>query len=101
MTNNDHNKMIAFTVGGKQFCRVYEIGGEIGFVLKSDLEHNIILRHTYKGILLPGNLDNERWNVVLLDSDVPDEEIKFLIDESYNIMFHALTKKVRRELTGE
>ena len=92
------NKMKAFTVGGKQFCRVYEIDGEKGFVLKSDPDLNIALRQMYKGILLPGNLDNQRWNVVLLSSDVPDDEIKFLIDQSYDIMFNALTKKVQKEL---
>lgn len=87
------DKMQAFTVGGKQFCRVYEIDGKKGLVLKSEPEHNCILRQKFKGILLPENLDNQYWNVVLLKSDVPDDEILFLIDQSYNIMFNALTKK--------
>jgi len=93
------DKMQAFTVGGKQFCRVYEIDGDKGFVLKSEPEHNCILRQTFKGIRLPGNLDNQYWNVVLLKSDVPDDEIKFLIDQSYDIMFNALTKKVQKKLS--
>jgi len=94
-----NDKMQVFTVGNKQFCRVYEVNGEKAFVLKSDPELNLALRQMYKGILLPTNLDNCLWNVVLLDSDVPDEEILFLIDQSYNIMFYALTKKIQKELT--
>jgi len=93
------DKMQTFTVGGKQFCRVYEIDGDKGFVLKSEPEHNCILRQTFKGIRLPENLDNQYWNVVLLKNDVPDDEIIFLIDQSYDIMFNALTKKVQKELS--
>ncbi|MCK8060268.1 MULTISPECIES: MmcQ/YjbR family DNA-binding protein [unclassified Fusibacter] len=95
------NKIQTFTVGSKQFCRVYEVLGMKGFVLKSDPELNIVLRQMYKGILLPDNLDNLRWNVVLLDADVPDDEIRFLIDQSYDMMFHSLTRKIQKELIGE
>lgn len=92
------NRMQVFTVGGKQFCRVYEVEGKKAFVLKSYLDLNTVLRQMYKDIRLPGNLDNLLWNVVILEGDVPDDEILFLIDQSYTMMFNALTKKVQGQL---
>ncbi len=40
-------------------------------------------------------MHNCYWNLVLLDKDVPDDEILFLIDLSYDLMFNSLTKNVQ------
>jgi predicted DNA-binding protein (MmcQ/YjbR family) len=93
-----NDKIQVFTVGGKQFCRVYEIEGKKSFALKADVELNIVLRQKYKGILVPQNMHNCYWNLVLLKEDVPDDEILFLIDLSYDLMFNSLTKNVQKEL---
>ena len=89
------------TVGNKKFCVVCKVNGAYGFALKSDAELNLVLRQKYAGIVLPRHFDNRYWNIVMLESDIPDDEIFYLIDLSYRLVFSSLSKKVQDALKND
>lgn len=88
----------ACTVGGKKFCVFIELEDDWGLALKSEIKLNQVLRQKYHGIKIPKTFDSRYWNIVLLNADVPYDEIIYLIDLSYNIVFDSLAKKKQREL---
>lgn len=56
------------------------------------------LRREYKDIT-PGYYMNKlHWNSLYLEGDVPDEVVKDMLDRSYEIIFHGLSKKLQKEI---
>ncbi|MDF2557200.1 MAG: YjbR [Bacillales bacterium] len=43
-------------------------------------------------------MSKAHWNSVALQSDVSDDEIKKMIDHSYQLVSSGLTKKLQKEL---
>jgi predicted DNA-binding protein (MmcQ/YjbR family) len=66
-------------------------------------EANEELRTFYKGII-PGYYSNKvHWNSILLaNDDAPENNVVLdLLQESYELVFSKLTKKVRAEIEGK
>lgn len=67
--------------------------------LKCDPTLAIILRQTYPKSVLPGyHMNKTHWNTVVSNGIIPDNEIKDMIDHSYDLIVKSLTKKQRAEL---
>lgn len=43
-------------------------------------------------------MSKAHWNTIILQSDISDDEIKKMIDHSYEIVARGLTKKLQKEL---
>lgn len=43
-------------------------------------------------------MSKAHWNTISLQSDVSDEEIRKMIDQSYELIVNSLTKKLKTEL---
>jgi len=70
--------------------------------LKLNPDYGIELREHYKGIIIPGYYMNKyHWNSIYLESDLTEEFICKLVDQSYQLIFNSLTKKKQKEITGE
>ena len=41
------------------------------------------------------------WNSIRPDGEVPDEVVKHLLDESYELVLQGFSKKKQREILGE
>lgn len=92
---------LVFKVGNKMFRLVYSREGDIGLNLKCDPEVNLELRHQYSGIIPGYHMNKDHWNTLIFERDVPDEEIRRLIDISYDIVFKSLTKKLQNAIIEE
>jgi predicted DNA-binding protein (MmcQ/YjbR family) len=68
--------------------------------LKCDPDFGILLRETYKDITAGYYMNKVHWNSLYLDGDVPDEILKQMIDNSYDLIFASLTKKLQKEILG-
>ena len=44
------------------------------------------------------HMSKAHWNTITLQSDVSDDEIKKMIDHSYELIVKSLTKKLKTEL---
>lgn len=65
--------------------------------LKCDPTWAQLLRDTYPAVQ-PNRYFKRHWNTVHLDGSVPDDEIREMIDHSYNLVVKSLKKAERDTL---
>ena len=56
------------------------------------------LRHTYRAIRPGYHLNKRHWNTITLDGSLPDQFVRDLIEDSYDLVVSALPKRVREQL---
>ena len=92
---------LVFKVGGKMFCltslKQWE-NQEPSLNLKCHPELAIELRATYKAIGPGHHMNKLHWNTVNFNSDVNDKMMCELINDSYDLIFKSLTKKIQMEI---
>jgi predicted DNA-binding protein (MmcQ/YjbR family) len=88
-----------FKVGGRMFALI-TLEGSPGIVnLKCDPELALELRARYSAVR-PGYHANKRhWNTVELDGSVENDELRAMIDHSYELIVSRLPKEVRKSIT--
>lgn len=70
----------------KAFAWTYERDGQMCVNVKVDPEWRDFWRQTYEAVL-PGYHQNKKyWNTIILDGSIPDEEVKRMIAESYDLV---------------
>jgi len=88
-----------FKVGGRMFALV-PLTGDPGTVnLKCDPEvaQELRVRHT---AVRPGyHQDKRHWNTVALDGSIPDDEIRWMIDHSYDLVVAKLPRALRDQFS--
>lgn len=70
---------------GKWFGIIMLHNGGYIVNLKCEPLHADFLRGVYKGVTPAYHMNKVHWNSVYLDSDVPDDEIKNMVDESFRL----------------
>ena len=70
----------------KVFLWTYERDGKMCINVKVDPEWRDFWRSTYKSVIPGYHQNKEHWNTVILDGTVPDEDIKRMIAESYDLV---------------
>ena len=78
----------------KAFLWTYEKDGYININLKVDAEWRDLWRKTYKAVLPAYHQNKEHWNTVILDGSIPDDVIKRMIGESYDLITDSPTKRI-------
>lgn len=92
---------LVFKVGGKMFCltslKEWE-NGTPSLNLKGKPERNEALRAEYDAVQPGFHMSKTHWNTVQFNADVPDKLLLKLLDESYDLVFDGLTKKVKQAI---
>ncbi|MBE5842392.1 MAG: methylated-DNA--[protein]-cysteine S-methyltransferase [Butyrivibrio sp.] len=78
----------------KAFLWTYDKDGYINLNLKVDPEWRDLWRRTYKSVLPGYHQNKEHWNTVILDGSIPDDVIKRMIAESYDLVTDSPTKRI-------
>lgn len=78
----------------KAFLWTYEKDGYINLNLKVDPQWRDLWRKTYKAVLPAYHQNKEHWNTVVLDGSIPDDVIKRMIAESYDLVTDSPTKRI-------
>ena len=87
-----------FKVGGRMFALVMLDGSPGTVNLKCDPDLALELRARYEAVR-PGYHQNKRhWNTVELDGSVEDDELRAMIDHSYELVVAGLPRAVRLDL---
>ena len=93
---------IRYSVCGKMFSLVGNDGkGEPIISVKHSPERGIELREKYEDIVPGYYLNKTHWSSVFLNGHVPETILKQMLDESYNLIFNSLSKKVQNEILAE
>lgn len=70
----------------KTFALISERGGKLCINLKCDPREADFLRRVYKGVQPGWHMNKEHWNTVTTGSDVPEEELRRQIANSYDLV---------------
>ena len=95
---------LVFKVGGKMFCLTSLKNWESGspfLNLKCNPEKAIELRAEYEAIQPGYHMSKAHWNSVYLNIDVSDKLVFQLINDSYELIFNGLTKKLQVQIKEE
>lgn len=68
----------------KSFAFIYERGG-LCVNLKCEPDRADFLRQVYTGVTPAYHMNKEHWNTVHLNSDVPEDELRGMIEHSYRL----------------
>ena len=95
---------LVFKVGGKMFCLTSLNEWEKGtpsLNLKCDPDRAQELRAEYEAIIPGWHMSKIHWNTVAFNGDVSDKMMLELINDSYELVFKSLTKKIQAEIQSQ
>src|SRR3954470_17088064 len=87
-----------FKVGGKLFAISALDRTPLEVSAKCEPELAVQLRDTYPEIRPGYHLNKRHWNTITLDGGLPDQLIRDLIEDSYDLVVSALPRRVREQL---
>lgn len=87
-------QLIRIKESRKAFLWIYEKDGVINLNVKVDPQWRDFWRQTYKSVVAGYHQNKEHWNTIILDGNVPDEDVKRMIAESYDIITDSPTKRI-------
>lgn len=91
-------EVLTIKAGSKMFALISDRGGKLNVSLKCDPFLAQDLRERYKSITPGYHLNKKHWNTLVIDGSIPDEEIYWMIDHSYELTLKSLTKAERELL---
>ena len=87
-----------FKVEGKMFALSALDRTPLEVSVKCEPELALALRDSYPAIRPGYHLNKRHWNTITLDGSLPDELVRDLIEDSYDLVVSALPKRVREQL---
>ena len=91
----DQNWHLVRVKGSKKaFLWIYEKDGYINLNVKADREWRDYWRSAFRSVIAGYHQNKEHWNTIILDGSVPDDAIKTMIRESYEIITDNPTKRI-------
>jgi predicted DNA-binding protein (MmcQ/YjbR family) len=93
------DKTLVFKVMNKMFAYIglEPKDGVFKVDMKCDPDRSARLRNTYEGVVHGTHTQSLTWNIVCIESDVPDKVIKELISHSVDEVIKGLSKKKQEE----
>ncbi|MGB5050402.1 MAG: MmcQ/YjbR family DNA-binding protein [Caldilineaceae bacterium] len=91
-------EVLVFKVLGKMFALVPWQETPLSISLKCEPNLALLLRGTYAAVTPGYHMNKRHWNTVVLDGEVPEDEVEDMIDESYALVVKGLTKAQRAQL---
>ena len=88
---------LVFKVGGKMFLLMALDTQPLVFSAKNKEDYNQELREKYYQISGAYHMNKTHWNSVVCEG-LKSDLIKKLINDSYDLVFESLTKKVKKEV---
>ena len=78
----------------KAFLWIYEKDGFLNLNVKADPEWRDFWRSTYEYVIPGYHQNKEHWNTIILDGSIPNEDVKRMIAESYDLVTDSPTKRI-------
>ncbi len=78
----------------KAFLWTYERDGYVNLNVKVNPEWRDFFRNAYDSVIPGWHQNKEHWSTIILDGSVPDEVIRQMIAESYDLVTDSPTKRI-------
>lgn len=79
-------QLVRYKGNKKAFLWTYERDGFINLNLKAEPMRALFWRGVYPSVQPGYHQNKEHWNTVILDGSIPDEDIRLMIAESYDLI---------------
>ncbi len=79
----------------KLFAAIYEHNGDIWVNVKCDPNLTYMWRSSFESVVPAYHMNKEHWNSIILDGSVPDEDIKLMISDSYELTINKSERRKR------
>jgi predicted DNA-binding protein (MmcQ/YjbR family) len=94
------DSVAVFKVGDRMFALVSLEGNPGSVNLKYEPGLALEWRARYPAVRPGYHQDKRHWNTVELDGSVEDDELREMIDHSYDLVVSRLPRKVRADIVG-
>ena len=92
---HDPNWQLVRVKGSKKaFLWTYERDGCLNLNVKVDPRWRDFWRDTYDAVVPAYHQNKEHWNTIILDGTIPDEDVKRMIAESYDLVTDSPSKRI-------
>ena len=92
---HDPNWQLVSVKGSKKaFLWTYERDGCLNLNVKVDPRWRDFWRDTYDAVVPAYHQNKEHWNTIILDGSIPDEDVKRMIAESYDLVTDSPSKRI-------
>lgn len=78
----------------KVFLWTYERNGYININVKVDPEWRDFWRDAFEAVIPGWHQNKEHWNTIILDGSIPDDTIRDMIAQSYDLVADNQTKRI-------
>jgi predicted DNA-binding protein (MmcQ/YjbR family) len=89
---------LVFKVLDKMFALVAWQADPLRISLKADPVDAVILRKLYDAVNPGYHLNKKHWITVTLDGSVPDDELRLMMDDSYELVVAGMTRTEKAKL---
>ena len=92
---HDSNWQLVRVKGSKKaFLWTYERDGCLNLNVKVDPEWREFWRNAYAAVVPGYHQNKEHWNTIILDGSIPDEDVRRMIAESYDLVTDSPSKRI-------
>lgn len=92
---HDPNWQLVRVKGSKKaFLWTYEREGCINLNVKADPEWRDFWRNSFEAVIPGYHQNKEHWNTIILDGSIPDEDVKRMIAESYDLVTDCPARRI-------
>jgi predicted DNA-binding protein (MmcQ/YjbR family) len=89
------NTTAVYKVGNKIFALIDEASNSPRINLKCDPYYARELREMYENVIAGYHMNKRHWNTVICEGDIDETLIFEWIDDSYDLVFNSLSKKMQ------
>lgn len=92
--HDDNWQLVRYRANKKAFLWTYHRDGHVNINVKVDPDKAFFWRDIY-GSVIPGYHQNkDHWNTVILDGSIPDDDVRMMIAESYDLISDSPSKRI-------
>ena len=87
-------QLVRYSGNKKAFLWTYERDGYINLNVKVEPEKAYFWRSIHESVIPGYHQNKEHWNTIILDGSIPDEDIKVMIADSYDLISDCPSKRI-------
>lgn len=92
---HDRNwQLVRYKGNKKVFLWVYEKDGYINLNVKAEPEKACFFRDAFSSVIPGYHLNKRHWNTIILDGSIPDQDVKMMIAESYDLISYSPSRLI-------
>ncbi len=89
---------LVFKVMEKIFLLASLESAPLRFNVKCEPEKAVLLREEFDAVQPGYHMNKKHWNTIILDGTISNDQIKEMVDHSYDLVVQSLPKKLKDEL---